>query len=75
VYRRVFIDLLVRYRRACGLPALDRVRLAQMSDDELFRAVRKAREACDAKTRRGSENETSANAARAQRKGGRGTCP
>jgi hypothetical protein len=75
MYRLVFIDLLARFRSEGGLPPIRPARVARMSDDELFEAVREVRAARDAKIRSGSGNETSANAARAQRKGGRGRCP
>jgi hypothetical protein len=51
VFRVVFVDLLVRYRSECGLPPMSPVRIARMSDDELFASVRAARRARDAKNR------------------------
>ncbi len=45
VFRLLFVDLLARFRSERGLPAISPVRMARLSDDELFEAVREARHA------------------------------
>jgi hypothetical protein len=75
VFRRLFVDLLTRYRTECGLPAVAPARVARMSDDELFAAVRAARARRDAMARRESSHESSGAPSRGQTKGRKERCP
>lgn len=49
VFRLLFVDLLARFRSEHGLPPISPARMARMSDDELFEAVRAVRATRDAK--------------------------